>query len=118
MWRTCSRATWTLASERQDLSGRLFEALAQPFAAHALNAQRLSMYLSIGFASDFAEHCVAALAPLEPFVPWDGRFLEERDRCYQLHNDPHAAQARADLEAFLANSPTTLDYAGALKEGS
>jgi hypothetical protein len=108
---------WTLSSERPDLSGRLFEALAEPFAAHALDTPRLSAYFSIGNLSDFAAHCVAALAPFEPYVPWDGRFLAERDRCYQSHNDPRAAQARADLEAFVANSPTTLDHAANSLQG-
>jgi spermidine synthase len=100
---------WNLSVQRPDLSGRLYEALAEPFAARALEEQRRIMYVNLGNQSDFAAHCVAAMETLEPYVPWDGHFLEERVRCYQSHNHPRAAQAQADLQAFLANAPSALE---------
>jgi spermidine synthase len=98
-----------LSSEHPALAGALFDALAAPFAVHALDGRRLAAYFSIGLATDFAGRCAAALAPLEPHVPWDRRVLDERDRCYTLLKHPLAARARADLRAFVTAAPGPID---------
>jgi len=42
-------------------------------------------------------------------VPWERRVLEQRERCYTLNHDPRAARAHADLAAFVAATPGTID---------
>jgi len=100
---------WQLTERRPDLGAALFEALAAPFAVRTLDGQRVSTYFSIGLATDFPGRCLAAFAALEPRVPWERRVLEQRERCYTLNHDPRAARAHADLAAFVAASPGTID---------
>jgi len=100
---------WELAQRRPDLGGALFESLAEPFAVRTLDGQRVSTYFSIGLATDFPGRCLAAFAALEPRVPWERRVLEQRERCYTLNHDPRAARAHADLAAFVAATPGTID---------
>ncbi|TMA72425.1 MAG: spermidine synthase, partial [Deltaproteobacteria bacterium] len=100
---------WGLTQRRPDLGAALFETLAEPFAVRTLDGQRVSTYFSIGLATDFAGRCLAAFAALEPRVPWERRVLEQRERCYTLNHDPRAARAHADLAAFVAATPGTID---------
>jgi spermidine synthase len=101
--------SWNLSVQRPDSAGAIFDALSEPFAVRALDAQRLAARANIGLTMGFEERCVAALAPLEPWVPWDLALLQERVRCYSLRGHPLAARARADLDAFLATNPTEID---------
>jgi SAM-dependent methyltransferase len=102
---------WNLAQQHPELGGALFAALAEPFAVHALEGQRLSTYFSIGVTTDFARSCAAAFGALEPYVPWQRRLLEERVRCYELTKHSLAGRARADLATFLAGTSGTIDAA-------
>ena len=106
---------WELTQRRPDLGAALFETLAEPFAVRTLDGQRVSTYFSIGLATDFPGRCLAAFAALEPRVPWERRVLEQRERCYTLKHDPRAARAHADLAAFVAATPGTID--GGLRAG-
>jgi spermidine synthase len=103
---------WSVSQQRHDLGAGLFDALAEPFAVRSLEGQRVSTYVSIGLAIDFAGNCVRAFAALEPWVPWDGNVLEQRARCYALKAPQLAARAQADLAAFVAESPGTIDATG------
>jgi hypothetical protein len=84
---------------------RLFQALARPFAVHALEEDRVNTLAKLLSPSDLAE-CVSILRPLEPNVPWRRGWLALRHRCYSAVGDgPSAARAARDLVSFLAQEP-------------
>ncbi len=85
-------------------AARVFDELSEPFAARALDLTRLQTRASIGLNPALDRLCVAALAPLEPHVPWDEALLRARVECYGSVEHPWTARARADLALFLANA--------------
>jgi spermidine synthase len=95
-----------VTAERPELAPGVFEALGEPFAADGLQSARLRARTVIGLRPGQEQLCVAALAPLEPYVPWQRDVLERRAECYARVGHPLAAQARADLDAFTRTSPT------------
>lgn len=68
----------------------------------ARHLERLSVRASIGLQTGMKDLCGAALAPVEPHVPWEGDFLRKRAECYASIGSPLAARARADLDTFRA----------------
>ncbi|MFI5184350.1 MAG: fused MFS/spermidine synthase, partial [Vicinamibacteria bacterium] len=78
----------------------LFEALREPFAVAALEEPRQLVLVSVASHGGPLFHCLDALAPLEPFVPWRADVLKYRANCYALTQDPRAAQARLDAESY------------------
>jgi len=90
---------------------RLFEALAQPFAAGIREEARLHARVGLASRTGVDAHCVQALAGFEPHTPWTLQFLRARYACYAKNR--HALEGRAleDLQGFLAASPTRLDGA-------
>jgi spermidine synthase len=94
-----------LGTQDKAAGQRLYAALQQPFAAHVLNDEREMRALEIAAKLDFKQLCAAALAPLEPYVPWKHEFLAGRARCYRETGDARAAQAEADLVSFLRAEP-------------
>jgi len=94
---------WQLAQQSPEASRALFDALGEPFAARALDGVRRYKRANIAIAAQ-DDRCVAALVDLEPYGPWQQRFLEERLHCYERFQHPRAAQARADLDTFHANA--------------
>jgi spermidine synthase len=91
-----------LASEDPSAGDPLFEALTAPFAVRALDMPRLWTRALIGLRDRTGPQCGAALAPLEPHVPWEADFLERRAQCYASIGSPLASRARADLATFYA----------------
>jgi spermidine synthase len=87
------------------LAPRLYEALREPFSAHAVDNQRRLTQLDVATRFDFKGRCMEPIAALEPHVPWEARFLPMRRDCYQLNNDPRAARANRDLVEFMAREP-------------
>ena len=106
---------WQVAARQPPLAKELFDSLAQPFAVRALDAYRLYMRANIGLAADFDGLCAAAIAPLEPYVPWERQFLEQRNRCYAQLRHPLASRARADLTAFLRAVPSSPNSTGSVQ---
>ncbi len=98
-----------IASEEPAQGDALFEALTAPFAVRALDMLRLSTRATIGLRDGAGHLCSAALAPLEPHVPWDRDLLQKRFDCYNRFGSPLAARARADLDAFRAAAPATAE---------
>jgi spermidine synthase len=92
-----------LAAEEPAQAGALFAALSEPFAVRALDMQRLSARATIGLGDGSGALCVAAIEPLEPHVPWDHDFLQQRAECYRQRGHPLAGQARVDLDDFVAH---------------
>jgi spermidine synthase len=86
---------------------RIFAALAEPFAAAALNRRRLTIRVGIADVLGDAALCREALTPLEARLPWDRLLLEARVRCYGSQGDL-AQRARRDLRRFLAAEPRPL----------
>jgi spermidine synthase/MFS family permease len=96
-------------SEREPMLGRrIFTAMEQPFSTYALNSQRLIALVKLAPVIGWAEHCQRALKQLEPLPIWKGDFLTSRYLCYEATRDPKRQQAMADLEEYLAASPSPL----------
>lgn len=100
----------SLHLSRQDpaLGRRIWRALGTPFAIGMFQHQRLSLRVEITRLLNAADLCVASIEPLEPHVPWDGRFLRYRSGCYRASKHPLAERALRDLETFLENEPPEL----------
>ena len=64
--------------------------------------------LEVARALDDERLCAEGLAPLEPNVPWEGRLLAYRLRCYERAGHSLEPLARRDLARFLADSPPIL----------
>jgi len=80
----------------------LFDTLAEPFAVHVHDDQRLGARVVISTALDLARTCVAALDPVEPYPPWREPLLEYRVRCYTATDHPRREAAEADLAEWRA----------------
>jgi spermidine synthase len=91
---------------------RLWHALAQPFAVHLQNDERLRRRAQIAWAVDWPRLCTEALAPLEPDFPFDAELLSRRVRCYEATHDRRLAVARRDYARFAAHEP--LQFANGL----
>lgn len=83
----------------------LYDALREPFAAHAVDNVRKMARLEIAATFDFKGRCREPIDGLEPYVPWTARFLTMRRDCYQLNADPRQAAASRDLNDFMAGEP-------------
>lgn len=95
---------------RQDrrLAAAFFEALSQPFAVRLLEQVRMIDRLEVARALDDERLCAEGLAPLEPNVPWEGRLLAYRLRCYERAGHSLEPLARRDLARYLASAPPSL----------
>jgi spermidine synthase len=98
----------SLGKQSPPLGTKLYAALGEPFAAGLLEELRLQARLELAGIVDFKGLCAEAIAPFEPNVPWEERFLYIRDLCYQQTNNPKWEAATKDLEAFRAEAPPPL----------
>jgi spermidine synthase/MFS family permease len=97
-----------LASKDAGLAARMDDALAQPFAVAVLDDERRLVRLEAAGYLDLPRY-VAALAELEPNVPWRGSVLERRARAYDATGNPLARAAHRDLAEYLeTESPPLL----------
>lgn len=97
-----------LGKQNPALGAKLYTALGEPFAAGLYEELRLKARLELAGIVDFKGLCAEAIAPFEPNVPWEERFLYIRDLCYQQTNNPRWGDATKDLEAFRAEAPPAL----------
>jgi spermidine synthase len=88
-----------VAAARPELAPALFDALARPFAAGAVDQQRRFTRVILAGAPEMEGRCREAFSALEPFVPWTEELLRRRVACYGSEG-PHAARAQAELERF------------------
>ncbi len=79
----------------------LWRVLATPFAIALEDDHRLGRRMEIGANLDFLGTCVEALAPMEPWVPFIPKLLQDRAKCYEAHGHPLLDKAREDLETLL-----------------
>jgi len=98
-----------LAGSQPQLGRALFAAMEEPFALDMEGEVRRAVLFDIARTSDFDTLCLSALEQYGEWVPWEERFLRERLRCLQQHDDPRSDQARRDLESFLAEAPFPLE---------
>lgn len=88
----------------------IFDALAEPFAAHRFEANRLQerLRLSVMLPPE-RQDCLQVFGALEPYPPWNAEMLTLRHRCYQTQGHPLADQAADDLADVLAGAVATFD---------
>jgi predicted membrane-bound spermidine synthase len=78
---------------------QLYESLSRPFAVYLFNERRqLTRCLIAQRISPQAT--AAAVADLEPHVPWDAQFLQMRLDAYKAANSPLLQRARRDVAKF------------------
>jgi spermidine synthase len=97
-------ALYTEATRDPAFGRAFFDTLSEPFAVRILEDTRITLRAQVGLSSDFAGLCGEALAPLEPWPPWNRELLEARRRCYEESADARLTRARADLVSFDAET--------------
>jgi spermidine synthase len=80
----------------------VFDALAEPFAVHVHDDQRIGARIVIAELIYVGADCVAALDPIEPYPPWRESLLDYRVRCYSATHHPRLFDAEADLARWRA----------------
>ena len=91
-----------------DRARRLYAAIGQPFAVHAIDETRLLTQADLSAQFDFAGSCREPIGAFEPNVPWTAAFLVVRRDCYRAAGDPRLEVALRDLNAFVAQQPQPL----------
>jgi predicted membrane-bound spermidine synthase len=97
-----------LAARRPDLVEPLLALVTEPYATDAQRATRELVRAQIAMHHPDAARCRDAMAPLEPWVPWNEPFLVMRAQCYERAQSPLGARARADLGRFLDSQGSTV----------
>ncbi|MEO7328140.1 MAG: hypothetical protein ABI193_06160, partial [Minicystis sp.] len=94
-----------IAATDRDAASRLLTVLGEPFAALLLDDRRNQTRVLLTKLFDLRTRCVEALAPLEPYVPWNDDFLFWRAVCYASQKDARADRAAEDLITLRAQRP-------------
>lgn len=89
-----------LAEQSPAAARRLWTALEKPFAVASLNYHRQGVMAMIAGEVGYNESVMAFFHDMEPHVPWNDTFLEQRYKCYAAMSDPLEKDAQKDLEAF------------------
>ncbi len=89
-------ALYARAEPDPGFARELYEALGQPFAVRILDDTRITLRAQLGLQIDPASLCADALAPLEPWPPWNATFLGARRTCYAKAGGSLAARAESD----------------------
>jgi hypothetical protein len=93
-----------LASKDAALAARLDDALARPFAVALLDDERVLVRLEVASYLDLSRYA-AALAEMEPDVPWRAAVLDRRARAYEATGSSLAPVARKEFAEFLETEP-------------
>ena len=111
--RSLARADALANSDRSRTAANFFyNALRKPFSVFNNEDDRLATELTIGVYLDGdrpGENTRAAIAAYEPHPLWQREFLQLRKDCYSNLQDPHAEQARRDLDEFMRHEAATAD---------
>ncbi|MEP7015367.1 MAG: fused MFS/spermidine synthase [Verrucomicrobiota bacterium] len=89
-----------------------FDALRGPLAIWNCEGDRLARLLTLGMHADgdkIGPHTGLALAPFEPNVMWEKKFLQIRKAFYIATNDSRASRADRDLNRFMTDEAFTAD---------
>ena len=93
-----------IVDKDEQQSPRLNEALSQPLAVLLLNEMRLRTRCYVAKRASLPA-AAAAIAELEPHVPWDYELLKLRQEAYQAIKDSREAIATRDLMLFQFHAP-------------
>ena len=99
------RIAAALAKDRPDTARRLAVALSKPFAVHCLELRRRHTALEIASDVNDLAFAVPFIEAFEPYVPWEGPFLEYRLACYATLGHRRAPRAAAELRAYRRDLP-------------
>lgn len=88
---------------------KLFDTLETGFSVALLDELRHRMRLELAKRIGFEALCAEALAPFEPWVPWEGRLLLDRLECYRRTGHRREAKAQEDFDRFMAALPPRLE---------
>lgn len=98
-----------IARVEPSLAPRLLAALASPFSVNLVDLHRKMVAFELA-ARMPGDECARLLEDMEPDVPWNGPFLDNRLRCYERLDHPRKARALADVREFVENeSPPFMD---------
>jgi hypothetical protein len=98
-----------IASQERAHGTALFDLLTDSFAVRLLEELRWRTRVEMAGALGDAARCAQALESFEPHVPWEGRFLLNRYRCYAEVGHAKTKQAELDLQQFLDHAPPRLE---------
>lgn len=87
----------------------LWALLVDPLPLHLEQERRRRTAVELARALDFEGLCRRALAPYEPWFPWDRRLQDARVECYRATRGPLLGRALAELARFDAAAPPHLD---------
>lgn len=87
----------------------LFGAMGESFAVRLVEELRWRTRVKIASRLGDGARCVRALEDFEPHVPWEGKFLFDRFRCYRHAGHRLTERARRDVQRFLDDSPPRLE---------
>ncbi len=77
----------------------LHRELLQPFAGGVSESRRMdALFFTAAKASP--ESGLAVLEAMEPYIPWELNFLEAREECYSLTENPLQEKAMEDFENY------------------
>lgn len=105
----CLELAVEIAGRDRSLGTTLFDQLQTPFAVNLLEEPRWRTRVRIATTLGDTDRCASALEDFEPHVPWEGRFLLDRYRCYSRAGHAMAARAQRDLQRFLDQAPPRLE---------
>jgi hypothetical protein len=106
-----------IAAAHPETAPRVLDLLAPAFSVRVLDQERVISRVLIARSAGLWDRCRDALAPLEPYVPWQPQMLGYRAECYARTGDPRAVRAGADLQEFLAAEPPAAPPASAPPPG-
>jgi len=93
-----------IADKDEQQAARLNEALSEPLAVLMLNELRLRTRCYVAHRASLPA-AAAAIAELEPHVPWDYELLKLRQQAYQAIRDPRESAANRELRLFEYHAP-------------
>jgi len=99
-----------VASDPAKYAKSLRTVVEKPFAVHLGDERRLRTLVRVSQYADTVEDngfTLAALRLYEPHVPWNGDFLQLREKVYSANGDPEAERAKRELESYRRAAAST-----------
>jgi hypothetical protein len=92
-----------IVEKEPEHAAKFLQALDQPLAVFMLEERRLLVRIAAAQRLN-AQATAAAIAAMEPHVPWDASVLEMRLRAYEATGNPLEGRARNELALFQKNT--------------
>ncbi len=97
-----------VAGTSPQAAARVYEAIKQPFALHALEERRGEVVVAVASRLP-PETCAEAVASFEPHVPWTRDYLALRASCYAATGHPGAGDAQDDFDEYMEHAAAGFD---------